>query len=112
LAVTLFALLIFALQNYVVQTHIHFEPGEFGAIVAAKTTTLSKVPSPLKSPADDPATCPICQEMALAGHYISPAPIAVFQSFAAVYWPPVWVVRIVAYTAALHPWQSRGPPAA
>ena len=102
---TLFALLVFALQGYLVQTHIHGLP-----MTPQQTVHLS---APAGSgPVDpyDPASCPLCQEILHAGVFVTP----VIDSL------PLqldWIVFLAA-TALPDPvtarqtlnWQSRAPP--
>jgi hypothetical protein len=114
----LFALMIvsFCVQSYVTQTHIHLPPSlEAGipkaipgsvAVGAADQNRHDRYPAN-----EDPANCPLCQEMVYAGHYIAPAAIAFLL-------PPLGtpVVATVRCTfaciyATSHSWQGRAPPA-
>jgi hypothetical protein len=113
----------FALQSYVTQTHIHFAgqvatggisfPEEGSKAPSGKVLGVardhagqSKYP-----PGEDPANCPICQEILYSGNYVSPTPVAVLQ-------PPLAVLprasidaaEIPFVSAASHNWQGRGPP--
>jgi hypothetical protein len=62
------------------------------------------------APSDDPSNCPICREMAQAGHYLLPAPFAIL----AVAGSPI----VLALPHFLlwpgrhepHGWYGRGPP--
>jgi len=108
LVVTLFALLAFTLQGYVTQTHIHLAPP---SQKSTSSDTQKNGPDryPLKS---DPANCPICQEIAHAGQFVTPAAAALL--------PPSLAVSIVEIAApiavlartASHTWRSRAPPQA
>jgi hypothetical protein len=98
------AILTFALQSYVAQTHIH--DAAFGG--AAKITHTQ---SPVKAPAhDSQSDCPFCQAVLHAGAFIASATPSLFLPF-------VWVrtvalvltARAASHTAA-HDWQSRAPP--
>jgi hypothetical protein len=107
IALVAFTLLVFAFQTYVTQTHIHLAPDAFGA-----TTTLhaQKLP-PDKFPArDDPANCPICQEILHAGQFITPQAAAVLLPSVVV--SVIAIVIPIAATSGIasHAWQSRGPP--
>ena len=63
----LFALLAFALQAYLVQTHMHGQPG----ILSLKTHVSAPVqPAPFDPLA--PANCALCQEILHAGTAITP----------------------------------------
>lgn len=98
-------LLVFAVQNYVVQTHIHFAPAHAASALAVSQHN----PAPA-NPADDPATCPVCQDLAAAGHYLTPAPLAFgLPGFIAVA-AALFAAFPAPATAPAHGWQSRGPP--
>ena len=94
----------FVQQGCLTQTHIHFAASQ-NVQVAGTQAAHGK-----SQPSDDPSRCPICQELLVAGAYVTPAPIA----FA----PPVFAVlpallpapRLPLVEAASHDWQSRGPP--
>lgn len=114
LAVTLIA---FALQSYIVQTHIHFEGNSDFGFAAAKNLapqandvsaqTRNHSPS---VPKDDPAHCPICQEFLHAGQYLTPTPvIALLITSVAV---PIAIVREIAIPSnpVSHDWHGRAPP--
>ena len=101
--VTLFALLVFALQGYLVQVHVH------GGVTAPQPT---HVTAPSHNPVDpyDPASCPLCQEMLHAGVFVMPSMVSL----------PLQLDWIVFLTSSVIPrpvatertvsWQSRAPP--
>jgi len=98
-------LLAFSWQSFVAQTHRHYE--SLSATTAAKVS----VQSPGKSsPADLPASCPICSELAHAGQIILPAPVTI----AAPAQSPVWLATTaplaLSRSERSHAWQSRAPP--
>lgn len=113
LALTLVAALAFFVQSFITQTHIHGAP-----IPAAKSTVVAfhdggaekqRDPYPAKG---DPANCPLCQEIAHAGHYTTPV-------FALVVAPALRIAHVipVPHTRATefvltHAWRSRAPPVA
>ena len=108
-ALTLFALIAFGLQSYLIQTHIHGLPL---SIVAASDQHHSSA-SPQKSPTDNgELKCPLCQDSVRAGNYLLPAAISAL--------PPTHAVKAILTNAASlsaskaisHIWQSRGPPVA
>lgn len=113
-AVASFTLVLFAFQSYLVQTHVHLlRQGVPGAIVQTNASGFSVQPTPAggKLPSDDkPATCPICLDMALAGHFTAPGAIALPL-------PPqiatlaVFASAVPGYVAAVsHIWLGRAPP--
>ena len=110
----------FALQNCLTQSHIHTTQNlsHSGAIVdagskaiAGKASLATASSKQNQNPAnDDPANCPMCQALALSGHFVAasriaiPAPTQV--SSASV--TPDLAVSIL--SAASHSWRGRGPP--
>jgi len=112
-AVTLFALLVFAFQTYVVQTHIHLSPQAIGSVtVGAKAPALdAQKQQPDKFPArDDPANCPICQELLHSGQFVTPSAVATLLPSLLVSVIAIVIHIAVAPEATSHTWQSRGPP--
>jgi len=101
-------LLTFALQSYVTQTHIHLAPGSFASyseLGAAKKQLPDKFPAQ-----DDPANCPICQEILHSGQFVTPsAASALLPSLSVSIIAIVTQIVAVPKTAS-HTWQSRGPP--
>jgi hypothetical protein len=103
--VTLFALLVFALQGYLVQTHIHGLP-----MAAQHTVQLSAPAGPGPVDPYDPASCPLCQEILHAGVFVTPVIASL----------PLQLDWIVFLARAVPPdpvtvrhslnWQSRAPP--
>jgi len=107
-------LLAFGLQSYVTQTHIHFEP-RIAALFdgGAKAASAGKHQDRDRYPAnEDPANCPLCQEMLYAGHYVAPTAIAL--------WLPTLSISTIAivvrapshFDAVSHIWHGRAPPLA
>ncbi len=110
-AVASLALVLFALQSYVTQTHIHFlnaAPSTAQSVpggVAVKAPAHGKLP-----PADNPATCPICQDMALAGHYTAPGAILLTLP-PLVAMPVAVLLEVPRFVATVsHIWLGRAPP--
>jgi hypothetical protein len=108
LLVVLVTLLAFGLQSYVTQTHIHLKAGTFGSY-----SSLNKETQPRndKFPGSgDPANCPICQEIAHTGQFLTPSAAALLL--------PVLAISIIAVVTAIplsaqrpsHIWRSRAPP--
>jgi hypothetical protein len=107
LALIFFTLFAFALQTFVVQTHIH--GGTSAGAVIGKVAVQDRQPGKLP-PGDDPANCSICQELLHAGAYVAPT---------AATWQPVviaTVIEVVVLEARstrqihAHGWNSRAPP--
>jgi hypothetical protein len=103
--VTLFALLVFAIQGYLVQTHIHK--------VWAAPLQVSDVSAPTAPvPVDplDPGTCALCQELVHAGVTLAPALVTLpLQLDWIVYLIPT-VLPQPASVERQRSWQSRAPP--
>ncbi len=104
-----FTLFAFALQNFVVQTHIHV--GAAVGAVIGQNTAQDRQPDKLPL-GNDPANCSICQELLHAGAYVVPTATA---------WQPVVIatfidvivleIRTLTQTHS-HGWNSRAPPRA
>ncbi len=102
---TLFALLVFALQGYLVQTHIHRLPS-----APQRTVHVSAPAAP--GPADpyNPASCPLCQEILHAGVFVTPAIASLpLQLNWIVFLAATFVPEPVTVQRSLN-WQSRAPP--
>src|ERR1700748_1811563 len=103
--VMLFALLAFALQAYLVQTHMHGQPG----VLSLKAHVSAPVqPAPFDPLA--PANCALCQEILHAGTAITPD-----SSELALLLTGIVMARAIALlpAEALAPatgWHSRAPP--
>jgi hypothetical protein len=119
LALTVFVLLTFAVQGYVTQTHIHL-PGE--SDLSFVSSDLFVAPAHAKVVAspngdrhdfpakDDPANCPLCQQISLAGAFVTPTVTVLYipaelGSLA----PPARAV-VTTTIRASHNWQGRAPP--
>lgn len=104
--VTALVLLAFFLQSLAVQTHVHpsFAPAAIKAAALGETG-----PTPIKT--QDPLDqCRLCQEMAHAGSFFTPAAIVLVAglSFTAATFA---VVRAPPHSSATaFAWQSRAPP--
>ena len=101
------AMLAFALQSYVFQTHIHthFPPATASADAHGTSGHHDKYPAN-----DDPANCPLCQEILHSGQFITPAVQFLL--------PPALAVSTIAVVdqalphifALSHSWRGRAPP--
>jgi len=121
LLVATLALIAFAFQSYVTQTHIHF--AHVGSTSAIKLT--GRLPSqPIatadkkqigtpsnKTPSnDDPLKCPLCQAVGYAGHFVTPASAALVLALT-----PIAILRLAIPIVSprqspSHIWRGRGPP--
>ena len=109
----MFAMLAFALQAQITQSHIHFAPvSETGidalvhALIADSGTTAAKK----KTSTDDPANCPICQVVAHSGQFTTPSAAALLLPTEAVVIVPIFLSIAAAIESVSHGWQSRAPP--
>jgi hypothetical protein len=108
-----FTLLAFGVQSYVTQTHIHL-PSEFAgaaSTAAAGNTVAERTGHHDRYPAnEDPANCPLCQEIFYAGHYVAPVAIMVLApNFIGA--AEAAVERELGQPSAdSHNWQGRAPP--
>jgi hypothetical protein len=114
LAITFFVLLAFTLQTYVIQTHVH---GMARVGIAPATLALDKSAAqgqrPDKFPTgNDPANCPICQEILHTGYFVTPAAAVLPLPAVAVSIAPTVIDILTAVAAHSHSWKSRAPPIA
>ncbi len=104
---TLFA---FTAQAYLVQTHIHI-PNAAKAGIVDLLDGPAPGPDHGKAPAkDDSANCPLCQQSAMAGQFLTPAAAAILLpqlSFSVI---TVAVIPSTLVTAVTHIWRGRAPP--
>jgi hypothetical protein len=103
--VMLFALLAFALQAYLVQTHIHGQPG----VPSLKPHVSAPVqPAPFDPLA--PANCALCQEILHAGTAITPdnSELALLLNWIAM--APAIALLSAEPFALTTGWHSRAPP--
>jgi hypothetical protein len=104
------ALVAFALQGYVFQTHIHFTSSE-AARLAGDVDTNSANGHHDKFPAnDDPANCPICQEILHSGQFVTPATQFLLPPSLAVSTITVVEQALPYILAPSHSWRGRAPP--
>jgi len=106
-AAALLAMLTFAAQSYVTQTHIHFDSptSSDGITKAAPDAPHGKLPVK-----ETPANCPICQEIAMAGHYVTPGAVALALPSQTVSIVPLEIVVRFIVEAVSHDWHGRAPP--
>lgn len=110
LALTFVALLAFVFQSYVAQTHIHMT-GQSLSITASADAKTAPQSKPAKFPANqDPANCPICQELLHSGSFITPSAVAALLPMLAVSVVAVVLETTIAPQAVSHSWRGRAPP--
>jgi hypothetical protein len=121
LVVTTLALIAFAFQGYVTQTHIHFLPPISATTLKAaaasdlnplKTSGVLQRKVPEKTPSnEDPMKCPLCQAVGYAGHFVTPSSSApVLLPTTAISILPVALAILSPRETPSHIWQGRGPP--
>ncbi len=108
-ALVMAVLLAFTGQSIVTQTHIHPETGFASTLTTSLTGSLPLATKAPSSP-DRPANCPICREIARAGHYVASAPIAFFPPMRTLALLIVPVFALWCGRRLSHAWYSRGPP--
>ena len=100
------ALLAFAWQSIVTQSHVH--PDGIAAITA---TQPGHQPKLAHAPATTPDACPICRQIAQAGHYLVPPPPGFPAPRAGDYWLVASLAPVLSLSQRPPLWQSRAPPA-
>ena len=115
--VMLVTLIAFSVQTYLTQTHIHIASESRSALtletVADMTKALTGAPAAPKDkypPNEDPANCPLCQELIHSGQFVTPAAAAILLPSLSVS-----VIDLVASVPTLtravtHIWRGRAPP--
>jgi len=112
----LVTLLAFAVQTYLTQTHIHLAnegqiPRVHGQLVLGKAS----IGAPLEHkdrypPNEDPANCPLCQELIHAGQFVTPAASFLLLPTLSL----STIERTVQYAPLIHAithiWRGRAPP--
>ncbi len=106
-ALVFFTLIAFAAQAFATQTHIHFTPQELAALNGDAPGGLPHKGDPSK---DDPANCPVCQQIALAGNFVSPAPILFHLPTQITVLPEIVFAQFVLAQSVSHNWRGRAPP--
>lgn len=96
--------LVFAVQSFAVQTHIH------GVPALAHVSHVSTPARPAPQDPFDPANCPLCQEMLHAGVYVVPVVADFLVILNAALFAPAFILLPHAATERQHSWQSRAPP--
>ena len=110
--ISMLAMLAFGLQSYITQTHIHLKPDTFTSYSKLDHQSGKEDPRD-KFPANgDPANCPICQEIAHTGQFVTPSAAVLLLPTAAISIVALATEIIVVPLRASHTWRSRAPPRA
>lgn len=115
LTLTWLILLAFTWQSFLTQTHIHhLSTVALAGHIGLKAPASNSASTPKdKYPAnEDPANCPLCQEIISAGYAVVPAAaLLVLPSFVTLNFI-VFVELTTPFRAPSHIWQGRAPPSA
>ena len=112
LVITFATLLAFILQTLVLQTHIH-GTARIDSTAASQVLEKGVGQQPDKfPPADDPANCPICQELLHAGAFVAPTAATLQLATLVAVIDLVFVEIFAATKPQTHGWKSRAPPPA
>ncbi len=108
-AILVAVLLAFSWQSFVAQTHVHFASGG-DAPGATFRVGASAEASAKASSSDEPADCPICDEIAHAGHVYLPGLLSFHLPELADAWIVLVAAGVLAPSQSSHAWNSRAPP--
>ena len=113
--VLLAALMAFTLivQGVVTVSHFHDLGHETEATsqVMKAMSNGQKLPTPLKLPLNDnPANCPICQQLIHAGQFVAPAWLAPLLLVTVISRVEIEIDTRSAFDTVSHSWLGRGPP--
>ena len=114
------ALIAFAFQSYIAQTHIHLPSLSAASSKmaaadrnSAKGNVSAQKPAPNNNgPAnDEPVKCPLCQAVGYAGHFVTPsAASTLLLPASAISILPLLLALIPLRETPSHSWRGRGPP--
>jgi hypothetical protein len=99
------ALAMLAFQAFAVQTHVH----PIGPLAPLQVQSGGHV-RVQSDPQHAQAPCALCEEMALFGHYMPPAPATLLLAPILHFWFQPARPAIVAARVTSHRWRSRAPP--
>jgi len=100
-----FVVLALVVQGYATQTHMH------GLVPDSVASTANHSPGHDNYPLnDDPARCPICQQISHAGQFVTPAWLLPFLLVLAISKIEIATLAIPHFEAVSYNWRSRGPP--
>ena len=105
LALVQLVLAVFVLQTYVIQTHIHFSPAVLAQLTGKSESHHDHWPAN-----DDPANCPLCQEIIHSGSFVTPTVQFLLPPTLAVSTITLIDQALPFIFAPSHSWQGRGPP--
>ena len=94
------------LQAYVTETHVH-EAGISPANIISVTGTSGHHGAPSK---DDPAKCPICQQIWRAGQFLAPSWASPLLLILTISFAEIATYERPQFTTVSHAWRGRGPP--
>lgn len=98
-------LLALFLQGYITQTHFH------GLVPDSVVSQGSHAPGHDKYPLnDDPARCPVCQQIVHGSQFVAPAWLTPFLLVLAISTIEIADVALPHFNAVSHSWRGRGPP--
>ena len=100
-----FMLVALVAQGYLTQTHIH------GLLSDSVASQENHAPGHTKIPLnDDPARCPICQQIVHASQFVAPAWLTPFLLVLAISTIEIADIALPRFNAVSHSWRGRGPP--
>jgi len=102
-----FVLLVLVVQGYATQTHIHKQSGSTVSTALKAGGSQKHDNFPVN---DDPANCPICQQIIHAGQFLAPAWLAPFLLILAISKIEIVTLAVPHFDSVSHNWRSRGPP--
>jgi hypothetical protein len=111
----------FAFQSYATQSHIHFSsvPGISSKIADRGSPQASNIfaghfgeqQKPDRYPPnDDPSNCPICQQIALAGHVLTAGATSLIPPSGIVFYALTRADVLLFISGVSHAWRGRAPP--
>lgn len=118
LVLTLFIALTVLLQGYATQTHVHFLGDHDAGVITSsgggaevtKTSGSQKGEHGKLPSKDDPANCPLCQQILVAGAFVSPSTVVLLLPTQLTFPAPVVPVVSNPFRSISHNWYGRAPP--
>ena len=100
-------LLALVVQGFATQTHLHWQKISPDSFAAAANHLPGHDKNPLN---EDPANCPICEQIIHAGQFVAPAWLSPFLLVLAISTIEIVNVALPGFDAVSHSWRGRGPP--